>query len=266
MNGTVVEGLRYGPLPAHVGDLYLPSRDSVPTALVVNVHGGAWMTGDRSMCNEWALELVGRGIPIANMNYRINPDPIGPMIEDVWSMLAWAHKRFPGCSVVLTGDSAGAHLCLLGWLSRQGGGPHESPGPSAPLASVAGMVLYSGPLDLDELLEDGKYSERFAGYRATLLAGRAGRGGDAWWDAINPARRVSEVTVPILAFTSASDFFHDSTVQFVKQASAAGAAVTLVDFGSDHPACKHSWQLDPTLIESQETYLLTADFVRACAD
>ena len=187
----------------------------------MNVHGGAWYTGDKSMCHLLSLELQRRGVSVANINYRLPAeDPVPAMVEDVVAAIRWAPRP-----AFVAGDSAGAHLAVLAALD----------------APVLGVVSFSGALDLAALNED---HPRFPGYRTTLGS------------AANPMDRVGELRVPLLAFSSALDFFLDATERFVR---AAGG--TLVYYDETHPDCTHSWQNNPRLAESQETYDRVASFV-----
>ncbi len=99
-------------------DLYLPvEKPTGPLALVIWVHGGAWMSGSKDYCP--ARPLLEQGYAVASINYRLSQDALFPaQIEDCKAAVRWlrAHageygldpKRFGAW-----GASAGGHLVAL---------------------------------------------------------------------------------------------------------------------------------------------------------
>ncbi len=63
-------------------DLYLPEKSDAPLPLVIWIHGGAWLGGNKDDGGP-ALRLLGRGFATASINYRLSPEAIFPaQIED----------------------------------------------------------------------------------------------------------------------------------------------------------------------------------------
>ncbi|MEI9948465.1 MAG: alpha/beta hydrolase [Pseudomonadota bacterium] len=99
-------------------DLYLP-RGSSRFPVIVSIHGGALVQGDKS-----SQEFVGRrfaaaGIGTAVINYRLSPEVLHPAhVEDVAAAFAWV-KRFVGefggraDNIFVIGHSAGGYLAAL---------------------------------------------------------------------------------------------------------------------------------------------------------
>lgn len=99
-------------------DLYLPSETiSEPLALIIWVHGGAWMSGSKDYCP--ARPLLEQGYAVASINYRLSQHALFPaQIQDCKAAVRWlrAHaseyeldpKRFGAW-----GASAGGHLVAL---------------------------------------------------------------------------------------------------------------------------------------------------------
>ena len=64
------ENVKYGPHERNVLDLYL-ARSARPTPLVVHIHGGGWMAGDKSQVQPVVVnECLKSGISVASINYR----------------------------------------------------------------------------------------------------------------------------------------------------------------------------------------------------
>jgi acetyl esterase/lipase len=129
-------------------DVYLPAgRDTVNTKLLVLIHGGAWIEGDKADFTA-NLNFIKENLTdyaFANINYRLynaitGANKFPAQEEDVKAALAYlfskrAEYRFSN-KIVLLGASAGAHLALL-----QG---YKNAGAITPKA----IVSYFGPTDL----------------------------------------------------------------------------------------------------------------------
>ncbi len=259
---------------SHKADVYLPRRMDRDTTVLVNFHGGGWYTGDKSLASLCCAELARRGLIVVNANYGIREeDPVPLMVADSIAAIAWvrAGTGLPdgvGAAasegICLAGDSAGSHIAALASAALRE--PeladllHLGSSIVANAGDVSSLVSWSGALSLGELVVDENHPdrERFNGYVESIGGGSRDR-----LSRLDPLSWLSERTPPVLAFTSALDFFHDATTSYVAAAVSAGYLATEVDYDGTHPACKHSWQLDPDLAESRETYDLTAEFAKA---
>ena len=98
-------------------DLYLPREAKAPLPLVVWIHGGAWLGGNRR--NPPALSFVSSGYAIASISYRLSHEAIFPaQIHDckaaIRSLRANANKYgLDPDRIGVWGSSAGGHLVAL---------------------------------------------------------------------------------------------------------------------------------------------------------
>lgn len=107
-------------------DLYIPKvKSEKKFPVVVQIHGGGWAFGDKSIPEntfvEYAIEdLLNAGIAVASIQYRLVsktshfPSPI----EDCKDAVKWLRKNatqyhLDGNNIGLWGNSAGAHLAML---------------------------------------------------------------------------------------------------------------------------------------------------------
>ncbi len=102
---------------AHRLDLVIPHKHAPALPLVVYIHGGAWMGGDKWDCPGRAL--VKAGYAVASVNYRLTDQATFPaQIEDCKAALRYlrAHAGEFGLDpdrIGVWGSSAGGHLVAM---------------------------------------------------------------------------------------------------------------------------------------------------------
>ncbi len=75
-------------------DVYAPRKAAEKAPVMVYVHGGGWMRGDKSAVGKKAEFFTGQGWVFVSVNYRLVPDGKHPRnVEDVATALAWVHER-----------------------------------------------------------------------------------------------------------------------------------------------------------------------------
>jgi acetyl esterase/lipase len=101
-------------------DVYRPrnaGKDKLPVIMIV--HGGAWVYGDKNVYQFYAMSLAQRGFAVVNFSYRLAPEVKFPApIEDICSVCRWMNREHEKYgldlnNVFAAGDSAGGHLLAL---------------------------------------------------------------------------------------------------------------------------------------------------------
>lgn len=148
-------GLRYGPEPDHVVDVYTPAAVPDAATAIVFLHGGRWSYGSRRDYKFVAGSLTARGFVVAIPDYRKYPLVRFPtFVEDAALAVAWLrstaadHGADPS-RIVVVGHSAGAHIAAMlatddRYLEAHGLTPR----------ALAGMVGMAGPYDFLPLTDD----------------------------------------------------------------------------------------------------------------
>ena len=112
----------YGSDPQQKMDLYLPAGRTDTTRLIVLVHGGAWVEGDKADFTTYVATLQQRlpGYAIANINYRLataSSNKFPTQENDMKAAVDYLAQKSGDLHIsqkfVLLGASAGGHLSLL---------------------------------------------------------------------------------------------------------------------------------------------------------
>lgn len=116
----VVYDVAYGTDSLQRMDLHFVEGRDAATPLVMLIHGGGWMAGDKRDADFIREALFARGINVVNVNYRLGGETVhySEMIADIDAAVGYllSHAREWGVrssGIVLWGGSAGAHLALL---------------------------------------------------------------------------------------------------------------------------------------------------------
>ena len=103
----------------HMLDVYRPEGAEGALPLVFNIHGGAWVFGDKDLNRFYAATLAKAGFTVVSISYRLLPETdLKGQVADIAAAAKFTaeHAEEFGAdtrSVMLTGDSAGAHLSSL---------------------------------------------------------------------------------------------------------------------------------------------------------
>ncbi len=96
-------------------DVYKPKRGKKILPVIVSVHGGGWVYGDKKLYSFYCMELARRGFAVVNFTYRLSPEHKFPAaLEDTNNVFKWILKNssqynLDAENIFATGDSAGAN-------------------------------------------------------------------------------------------------------------------------------------------------------------
>lgn len=100
----------------HLLDVYYPENTEEKIPVIIDIHGGGWMYGDKELNKIYCLNLAKRGFVVFNMSYRLAPEvTVNEQLQDCAFALKWISEHLDDypCdkdNIMLTGDSAGGQL------------------------------------------------------------------------------------------------------------------------------------------------------------
>jgi len=195
-----LRNLSYGEHNRNTLDIALPKNRDVHTPVVIFIHGGAWVMGDKSVFATEIQMFADEGIACATMNYRyasklgnIHHPELPYDIKNAVAFIAsnaekWqiAPDRFG-----LVGHSAGGHLSLITSYAFNNG-------------SIKACASWAGPLDLidSEQLAISSAKDVFETYTGHALVSAADT---ASYKSASPFWTANGMSVPTLLIHGTND-------------------------------------------------------------
>lgn len=142
-------------------DAFRPQSANGPLPTVVWIHGGAWISGDKSNVAPYLKILAAEGYTTIGLNYSIAPESIYPTaIFQLNDALAYIDEHAAELGVdpeqiVLAGDSAGAQLAseLAAITTNPSYATVVGITPALSPTQLVGMILNCGVYDLQRMSE-----------------------------------------------------------------------------------------------------------------
>ena len=217
---TRIRDIAYGEsLPGDKGgrnllDLVLPkaARPGDRRPVLLQVHGGAWVIGDkREQGRPLMTKLAAQGWICVAINYRLSPMATMPdHIVDVKRSIAWIRKHIaeyggdPGF-LCITGGSAGGHLSSLAALTAND--PRFQPGFEAVDTRVDACVPFYGVFDFLDRAGDRPLG-KMADALGPMIFKCTPEENPELWDSVCPVARVHAQAPPFFVIQGS----HDSLV------------------------------------------------------
>lgn len=100
-------------------DLYVPKGAVHKLPVIISVHGGAFVYGQKETYKFYLMSLAARGFAVVNFNYRLAPEFKFPAaLEDTDAVVHWvmdnaSKYNLDAKNIFMVGDSAGANYAAL---------------------------------------------------------------------------------------------------------------------------------------------------------
>ncbi|MEL4026632.1 alpha/beta hydrolase [Lysinibacillus endophyticus] len=187
-------------------DIIYPSVGNAPYKVIVNFHGGGWISGSRKSANHAAVMLATQqGYAVVNVGYRLATEAVWPaQLYDAKAAIRFirAHARkyrLNTNNIVVWGNSAGGHIASM--LAATNGMKEMedlSMGYEKYSSDVQGVVSFYGISDVTDMGNEGvKYANALLGFNVQDNPEKA--------RTANPIEYVSEDFPPIFILHGTND-------------------------------------------------------------
>lgn len=213
-------------------DLYLLEKTADrPMPLIVHIHGGGWVGGNKFPCP--FVGMVGKGYVVASVEYRFSQKAKFPaQIQDCQAAIRWLRANskehnIDSEHVGVVGGSAGGHLSAL--VGTAGGKKAFAPigGNEDQSDRVQAVCDIYGPANFSTVMQqaaDDKnvrniFKFNTAGDPYSKLIGVSLEGNKEQTDAVSPVHYVSQDNPPVLILHGT----HDALVPYAQSEEFAAA-------------------------------------------
>ncbi|MCM1155254.1 MAG: alpha/beta hydrolase [Roseburia sp.] len=193
-------------------DVYRPkAEEGKKLPVIVSVHGGGWVYGDKERYQYYCMNLAQRGFAVVNFTYRLAPENKFPAsLEDTNLVFTWVLQNaekygFDTKHVFAVGDSAGAHILGL----------YIAMCTNEKYASEYSFKVPEGFVPTAAALNCGKYEINLEGdltdeQTRLLMADFLPEKGNAKeQELINVTKHVTEKYPPVFVMTATGDFLKE---------------------------------------------------------
>lgn len=238
-------------LPAHTMNIYRPTYNQRTLPVIINVHGGGLLMGNKEFNRFFCAELCKMSYVVFSIEYRLVPEVrVFDQFADVTAAMNYIEHSmmiFGGDPnrVYMVGDSAGAYLIAYTVAMQK-----------SPILAATANIRPSGlKIRALGLISGMFYTNRFDEIGIFLpktLYGREYKT-SAFSIFINPehAAIISHLP-PCFLVTSHNDKLHQYTIDFTNALKHNGAECELLDFPPNKRLTHAFSVFEPTMNESQE--------------
>lgn len=245
-NVVRVEDISYGPHKMNVLDVYRPQSAEEKLPVIVSVHGGGWVYGDKKLYSYYCTDLAKRGFVVVNFTYRLSPESKFPChLEDTVAVFDWVKKHADKFGmdmdhVFAVGDSAGGHILALycaictnpEYAANFAFKPEENVIPKA-------IALNCAVLDMDAI-KNSAGSSTLQLMKDVLPKRKM----EEYLKLANPIAYVNEQFPPCFIMTSNEDFLKEQPDTFKKKLEDCGVSYHYEFYGDEENKLGHVFHLD----------------------
>lgn len=245
---------RYDPADARaILDIHRPASLERGGPVVVWIHGGGFVSGQRSDITNYAKILAGEGFIVVNVDYTIAPEATYPgPVRQVLAALAYLDREGTGLGLpskrfVLAGDSAGAQIAAqtAAVITNADYAKLVGVKPDIGSAKVVGALLYCGVYDIAGMGRGGGVFGWFVGSAGWAYSGKRDWRDDAQFQTMSIAPHLTKAFPPAFVSAGNADPLGPQSFAMAENLKKVGVAVETLFFPTDYqPALGHEYQFD----------------------
>ena len=231
-------------------DVYRPRAIAGKLPMIVSIHGGGWVYGDKERYQHYCMSLAQRGFAVVNFTYRLAPEFKYPAaLEDANAVFGWALQNATAYGldtdhIFAVGDSAGAHMlavyaCICTNPAYAVTYPFNIPNG----LKLTAIALACGAYAVD--VSEGSQDRALMG---DLLPGGPTPENMAW---INPLNHITSDFPPTFAFTATGDFLKHQALPLATKLQENDVPCVLRLYGDKHNRLGHVFHCDMRSVDGK---------------
>lgn len=249
-------------------DVYRPkTEEKTKLPVLVSVHGGAWVYGDKEAYQFYCMSLASLGFAVVNFTYRLAPEYKFPAsLIDTNLVMTWIIKNqgrygLDTEHIFAVGDSAGAHLLTMYAALC-----------TNPEYAKKFTIVPPERLKLQAVaLNCGMYSVQVTDDPEDMTSGimrdYLPNGGDEKEvDMINVIEHITGDFPPVYLMSANEDFILEQTVLMKRKLSELGIVYQYKKYGTEEHPLGHVFHCDVKNEVAQECNRQECDFFRMIMD
>jgi acetyl esterase/lipase len=252
-----INQLAYGLDPRQSLEIAYRPNDVSPTPLILFIHGGSWIGGDKAIMRRYQNQVVDAGYAYVSMNYRFITSGATylDMLDDIELTIRFlkdfsSNLNLDTTKMAIVGESAGAHLAMLYAYRNQSSIPVEFVMALVPPVDFTdpGYLTFGDP-DVQLLLANGLMATSLISPEEILEDGYPA----SWIDA-SPVTHLANAIPTLIGYAGQDELIPMSNMQrFLEASSTINAPIQAILF----PNSSHSLSGDPDKLNE----LLTTFFI-----
>lgn len=235
---------------AHMLDIYSPICHAEQVSVIVNIHGGGLIMGNKEFNRHFCLSLCNHGFLVFSIEYRLCPETtVFGQLQDIAAAMNYIDKMIPKFKgkpgiVHMVGDSAGAFLALYTAAIQRNPMLARTAGVRPSYLEIQSMALISGMFyttrkdSIGLFLPKALYGE---GYKK-----------HSFYPFLDPSVPAVGLSLPpCMLITSKKDKLYGYTKDLAEALQRCGTPCKLKNYGDD-PHLYHAFCVfEPELPESR---------------
>jgi acetyl esterase/lipase len=251
-----INQVAYGLDPRQSLEIAYRPNDESPTPLILFIHGGSWISGDKAIMRRYQNQVVEAGYAYVSMNYRFITSGATylDMLDDIELTIRFlkdfsSDLNLDTTKMAIVGESAGAHLAMLYAYRNLSSIPIEFVMALVPPVDFTdpGYLTFGDP-NVQLFLANGLMATSLLSPEEIL------DGYPASWIDASPITHLANVIPTLIGYAGQDELIPMSNMQrFLEASSTINAPIEAILF----PNSGHSLSGDP----DQLTELLTTFFI-----
>ena len=248
-------------------DIYYPSTASEPLPVVLWVHGGGWVMGDKGDIIDYAVQLSKRGHVVVSMNYALAPGTTYPMpVKQTNQALTYIRdhvSQYQGDpnNLFLAGNSAGAQIAsqTAALLTNPNLAKQMNITPSVEPDQLRGTLLFCGPYNLRTAQSTG-----FPFMRTFLWSytGSKVYEHDPNLDEMSTVLQVTDAYPPSFITSGNDDPLTVQSIELAEVLKHQGVTTETLFFQSSSEKLGHDYQFDLRSEAAQQALQASVQFIQ----